>query len=162
MLAARLGLERALGAALLLLAAGIGLRSTPPQLWLWAGTVLLGVAIAILNVLLPSIIKRDFPTRIGPITGAYWPGTRQAVGACLLASGPAWRSSPSAFSPRSCVPVRVIRRRAPPHPDGLAPHGPVLTDSRVNGVAPWRHSEQPLTCTLETCRPMAQRGTTIS
>jgi cyanate permease len=38
---------------------------------LWAGTVLLGVAIAILNVLLPSIIKRDFPTRIGPITGAY-------------------------------------------------------------------------------------------
>jgi CP family cyanate transporter-like MFS transporter len=70
-LAARLGLERALGAALLLLALGIAVRSAPPQPLLWTGTALLGVAIAILNVLLPALVKRDFPARIGPITGAY-------------------------------------------------------------------------------------------
>ncbi|MFD2474357.1 CynX/NimT family MFS transporter [Amycolatopsis silviterrae] len=82
--AAKLGLERALGAAVLLLAVGIVLRSTPPQLLLWAGTVLLGVAIAILNVLLPALVKRDFPTRIGPITGAY---TAVQSGVAAIAAG---------------------------------------------------------------------------
>ena len=64
--------------------AGIGLRSTPPQLLLWAGTALLGVRIAILNVLLPSLTKRDFPTRIGPVTGAY---TAVQSGVAALAAG---------------------------------------------------------------------------
>ncbi|MET9264188.1 MFS transporter [Amycolatopsis sp. NPDC004079] len=82
--AAKLGLERALGAAVLLLAVGILLRSTPPQVLLWAGTVLLGVAIAILNVLLPALVKRDFPTRIGPITGTY---TAVQSGVAAVAAG---------------------------------------------------------------------------
>ncbi len=82
--AARLGLERALSAALLLLAAGIVLRSTPPQPLLWAGTALLGVAIATLNVLLPAFVKRDFPRRIGPITGAY---TATQSGVAAIAAG---------------------------------------------------------------------------
>ena len=82
--AAKLGLERALGAALLLLAGGIVLRSTPPQPLLWAGTALVGVAIAILNVLLPSLVKRDFPARIGPITGAY---TAAQSGVAAIAAG---------------------------------------------------------------------------
>ena len=83
-IAARLGLERSLGAALVLLAVGVVLRSTPPQLLLWAGTALLGVAIAILNVLLPSLVKRDFPDRIGPITGAY---TAVQSGVAAIAAG---------------------------------------------------------------------------
>jgi CP family cyanate transporter-like MFS transporter len=33
--------------------------------------VLLGVAIAVLNVLLPSLVKRDYPDRIGQVTGTY-------------------------------------------------------------------------------------------
>ncbi|WP_370938506.1 CynX/NimT family MFS transporter [Amycolatopsis sp. cg13] len=82
--AAKLGLERALGAAVLLLAVGILLRSTPPQLLLWIGTVVLGVAIAILNVLLPALVKRDFPTRIGPITGTY---TAVQSGVAAIAAG---------------------------------------------------------------------------
>jgi CP family cyanate transporter-like MFS transporter len=83
-IAARLGLERSLGAALVLLAVGVVLRSTPPQLLLWVGTALLGVAIAILNVLLPSLVKRDFPDRIGPITGAY---TAVQSGVAAIAAG---------------------------------------------------------------------------
>lgn len=70
-LARRLGLERALGAALTILAAGLVVRSLPAQPLLWLGTALLGVAIAVLNVVLPALVKRDFPTRIGQVTGAY-------------------------------------------------------------------------------------------
>ncbi|MBB1160269.1 CynX/NimT family MFS transporter [Amycolatopsis dendrobii] len=82
--AAKLGLERMLGAAVLLLAVGILLRSTPPQLLLWTGTALLGVAIAILNVLLPALVKRDFPARIGPVTGTY---TAVQSGVAAIAAG---------------------------------------------------------------------------
>ncbi|RZQ60151.1 CynX/NimT family MFS transporter [Amycolatopsis suaedae] len=66
-LAARWGPERLLTAALVVLTLGIGLRWVA----LFAGTVLIGAGIAVGNVLLPSLIKRDFPTRIGLLTSAY-------------------------------------------------------------------------------------------
>lgn len=69
--ARRLGLERALGVALGGLAVGLVVRSLPGLPLLWIGTALLGIAIAILNVVLPALVKRDFPTRIGQVTGAY-------------------------------------------------------------------------------------------
>lgn len=69
--ARRLGLERAIGLSLLVLAAGLVVRSTPPEALLWAGTALIGLSIAVLNVLLPALVKRDFPQRIGQVTGAY-------------------------------------------------------------------------------------------
>jgi len=77
-------LERVLGLALVVLAAGIVVRSVPGPGLIWGGTGLLGAAIAVLNVLIPSLIKRDWPHRIGPMTGVY-----QAVTAltAALASG---------------------------------------------------------------------------
>lgn len=69
--ARRLGLERALAVALVGLAVGLVVRSLPGLPLLWIGTGLLGVAIAVLNVVLPALVKRDFPTRIGQVTGAY-------------------------------------------------------------------------------------------
>jgi len=74
-------LERVLGLALVVLAAGIVVRSVPGPGLIWVGTGLLGAAIA---VLIPSLIKRDWPHRIGPMTGVY-----QAVTAltAALASG---------------------------------------------------------------------------
>ncbi|WP_297009120.1 MFS transporter [uncultured Corynebacterium sp.] len=69
--ALRMGLERTIAAALGVLAVGLVVRSTPPTVLLWVGTLLIGVAIAVLNVVLPSWVKRDFPTRIGQVTGAY-------------------------------------------------------------------------------------------
>ncbi|MEV8338230.1 MFS transporter [Leucobacter sp. NPDC077196] len=69
-IALRFGLERLLGASLVLLAAGIVLRSVGGA-WLWVGTIVLGIAIAALNVSLPSLVKRDYPNRIGQVTGAY-------------------------------------------------------------------------------------------
>lgn len=69
--ALRLGLERTLGLSLALLAVGTVVRSLPWTPGLWIGTALLGVAIAVLNVLVPALVKRDYPNRIGPVTGTY-------------------------------------------------------------------------------------------
>jgi CP family cyanate transporter-like MFS transporter len=38
---------------------------------LYASSVLAGLAIGIMNVLLPGIVKRDFPERVGAVTGFY-------------------------------------------------------------------------------------------
>jgi CP family cyanate transporter-like MFS transporter len=70
-LARRMGTDRLLWIALALLATGIVLRSLPVTGLLWVGTVLLGAAIAVGNVLMPSLIKRDFPGRISAATGVY-------------------------------------------------------------------------------------------
>jgi cyanate transporter len=70
-LAGRLGTDRLLWLALATLATGIVLRSLPVTGLLWVGTVLLGAAIAVGNVLLPSLIKRDFPDHVGAVTGVY-------------------------------------------------------------------------------------------
>lgn len=67
----RLGLEGALGAALAVLAVAIVTRSLPWTPALWIGTALLGMAIAVMNVVLPSLVKRDYPNRVGQITGIY-------------------------------------------------------------------------------------------
>lgn len=70
-LARRVGLERALFGALVLIAAGVALRSAGPAWSLFAGTAVIGAGIAVGNVLLPALLKRDFPTRIASVTGAY-------------------------------------------------------------------------------------------
>jgi MFS transporter, CP family, cyanate transporter len=70
-IARHLGLERSLALGLLVLAVGLVVRSLPGLPLLWVGTGLLGVAIAVLNVVLPALVKRDFPRRIGQITGVY-------------------------------------------------------------------------------------------
>ena len=83
-LARRLGIEGALLAALVLLIIGFLVRSSGPLAALFAGTVLLGSAIAIGNVLLPSLIKRDFAHRTGVMTGLY---TMAIAGGGALAAG---------------------------------------------------------------------------
>src|SRR5258705_5223977 len=80
----RFGLERGLGLALAVLAAGIVVRSLPTQLW--TGTVAVGAAIACFNVLLPSVVKRDFPDRVAQLSGGY-SATQSVVAA--VASGTA-------------------------------------------------------------------------
>ena len=70
-LSRRIGIERTLAGALALLLGGILLRVTGPTWAAFTGTALLGVAIAAGNVLLPALVKRDLPTRIGPVTSLY-------------------------------------------------------------------------------------------
>jgi CP family cyanate transporter-like MFS transporter len=70
-LAARHRPERVLAGALVVLTLGIAIRWVPTTASLFAGTVLIGAGIAVGNVLLPSLIKRDFPTKVGLLTSAY-------------------------------------------------------------------------------------------
>ncbi len=69
--ARRFGMERALLASLLVLAAGILLRWADAVAALFLGTAVLGAAIAVGNVLLPGLIKREFPEHAGPMTSLY-------------------------------------------------------------------------------------------
>ncbi len=69
--ARQFGLEKSLGGALLAIVLGIGLRSAGPEWCLYAGTALIGMGIAVGNVLLPSLVKRDFPDHVTSLTGAY-------------------------------------------------------------------------------------------
>jgi len=68
----RLGLGGAILAAMGLLTVGVVVRSLPgSSAWLWIGTALIGVALAIGNVLLPAVVKRDFPLRVPLMMGIY-------------------------------------------------------------------------------------------
>ncbi|MCW5673531.1 MAG: MFS transporter [Xanthobacteraceae bacterium] len=68
---ARLGMERAIFIALIVLAAGTLLRSVPSLFALYAGSILLAAAIAVGNVLVPALIKRDFSDKVGLMTSIY-------------------------------------------------------------------------------------------
>lgn len=70
-LARRIGAERSVLLILFCLAGGIVLRSLFPVFGLFAGSVLAGASIGIIGVLLPGIVKRDFPRQAGVMTGVY-------------------------------------------------------------------------------------------
>lgn len=70
-IAQRISMENALFIAMLVLTGAIVLRSLPSIVALFAGTALLGMAIAVANVLLPSLIKRDYPATVGLMTGLF-------------------------------------------------------------------------------------------
>ncbi|NOU98684.1 CynX/NimT family MFS transporter [Paenibacillus planticolens] len=65
------GVERVILIALIFLTVGIVIRSLSGAANLYVGTAILGFAIAVCNVLLPSLIKRDFSNKIGAMTGVY-------------------------------------------------------------------------------------------
>ena len=70
-LSARLGEERGLLIACGALAAGLALRPWWPGFLLYAGTVVCGLSVAVMNVMMPSVLRRRFPTRMGEMTAAY-------------------------------------------------------------------------------------------
>lgn len=71
LLARRFGVERTLLYALVLLMVGIAIRSLAATASLFAGTALIGLAIAVCNVLIPSLVKRNFAHQVGLMTGVY-------------------------------------------------------------------------------------------
>lgn len=89
----RLGEERVLLIAIIALAAGLLLRGAVPGAMLFPGTVLASGAIAVMNVLLSSLIKRRWPERAGFLIGLYI--TALSVGVIIgsLVSVPLWNSS---------------------------------------------------------------------
>ncbi|MEK3722972.1 CynX/NimT family MFS transporter [Paenibacillus sp. FSL H8-0034] len=70
-LARRFGMSPVLLGSLILLVIGIVVRSASNIGLLLLGTVLLGLAISICNVLMPSLIKEKYPLQIGVMIGVY-------------------------------------------------------------------------------------------
>ncbi|MFE9120706.1 CynX/NimT family MFS transporter [Streptomyces sp. NPDC007172] len=104
-LARRFGSEPVLLFALLLLAVGILVRVAPSTVALYGGGVLVGTAIALLNVLMPGLIKRDFPDRAASMTSVYTGA--MIAGATLVAAssvplekafGGSWEASLAVWS----------------------------------------------------------------
>ncbi len=70
-MARKFGMEVVLFGALLVLTAGLALRPIGDVTTLFTGTLLIGIAIALCNVLMPAFVKRNFAHQIGLVTGFY-------------------------------------------------------------------------------------------
>ena len=70
-LSRRVGGEAAIVVALVPICVGTLVRAAGSTGALFAGTVLAGAGIAVANVLVPAVVKGRFPSRVGPIMGAY-------------------------------------------------------------------------------------------
>jgi CP family cyanate transporter-like MFS transporter len=81
----RFGLTRTVTWALAGLTAGTLLRSIPGTTAnLWLGTALIGASLAVANVLMPAVIKRDFTDRVPAVMAVY---TALLGGVGAIASG---------------------------------------------------------------------------
>jgi CP family cyanate transporter-like MFS transporter len=67
----RVGIERTLLVAMGVLGLGLLVRSTGPTAVVLGGTAVVGTAMAFGNVLLPAVIKQDFPERAGVMMAVY-------------------------------------------------------------------------------------------
>ncbi|MEU5126079.1 CynX/NimT family MFS transporter [Streptomyces mobaraensis] len=145
-LARRFGTEPVLCAALVLLGGGILVRVAPPVAALFVGGALVGTAIAFLNVLMPGLIKRDFPDRAASMTALY--STAMILGATVSAACAVplenalggWRGSLASWALLAAVavvvwiPQALIARRGGHHvtapaAGGTAAEGPNLLRS---------------------------------
>ncbi|GGH77511.1 CP family cyanate transporter-like MFS transporter [Pullulanibacillus pueri] len=70
-IARKMGIELTLALGLVVITAGILIRYVDSSITLLIGMLLAGIGITMGNVLLPSLIKRDFPGNVGLMTGIY-------------------------------------------------------------------------------------------
>lgn len=103
-LAERYDPERTVLGVLLVLAVGTALRGAFGAWGLFAGALMAGAAIGVIGVLLPGIVKRDFPQQVGLMMGIYTMalclGAATAAGATVplqRAFGGDWRPALAAW-----------------------------------------------------------------
>jgi CP family cyanate transporter-like MFS transporter len=92
-LARRAGEERVLLGASIALVAGLIARGAAPGALLFPGTILCSGAIAIMNVLLSSLIKRRWPERAGFLIGLYITALSAGAIVASLVSVPLWQDT---------------------------------------------------------------------
>ena len=144
-LSRRHGEERVLLAALVTLASGLVLRAAAPGALLFPGTAAAAAAIAVMNVLLSSLIKRRWPERAGFLIGLYitalsvgaitaslvavplWNGTGGSILLCL-----GWLAGPVALAALFWLPqLRHVRETVP----ASSPAAPVSSRVAVHRYA---------------------------
>jgi MFS transporter, CP family, cyanate transporter len=137
------GLERVLGGSIFAIAVGIAIRSLPLPGAIWMGTVLLSAGIAFGNVLLPGLIKRDFPKSAGGLIGLYaaamatMAGIAAGVAVPIAHIGGAnWRWSLGIWALPAIITLLVWmpQFRVPQH------HPRPASRSDQTSASPWHHS----------------------
>src|SRR6202035_2919954 len=92
-LARRAGEERVLFGASIAMVAGLLARGAAPGALLFPGTIVCSGAIAVMNVLLSSLIKRRWPERAGMLIGLYITALSLGAIAGSVVSVPLWQAS---------------------------------------------------------------------
>lgn len=82
----KFSIEKVLFATLIIIMMGIIYRSLGGIVGIYTGTLIIGLGIAFANVLLPSILKRDFPHKVASLTGLYalTMGIAAAIGSTMI------------------------------------------------------------------------------
>jgi MFS transporter, CP family, cyanate transporter len=134
-LARRTGLERAVVISLVVLGSGLLLRSWawPGAGALWLGTAVVGAAIAVGNVLGPTLVKRDYAGNVSRAMGVY---TAFITGAAALASAVTvplanvthWRVALAAWAVPAFVVALLWLPRARPTPAAVSEHQQVAAN----------------------------------
>ncbi|HEY8769434.1 MAG TPA: MFS transporter [Thermoleophilaceae bacterium] len=132
----RLGIERTLGLALALIAAGLIVRSVSGVGIVYLTTTLVGAGIAACNVLLPGLVKEEFQERSGAMTSVYvtamvgMAGVAGATAVPLANSGLGWRGALGFWAVPAVIAflVWLPRTRERHVPEGAREHVPL----------PWR------------------------
>lgn len=136
-LARRFGVERTLAGAMGVLALCTALRGLGPVWLLLACSVVAAGAIACGNVLLPGLVKRDFPDRPGLLTGLYVMALSAGAALAAATTVPLERAAAAGWGYGLAIwalpvlPALLIWRTLarPPAPGGSAP---------AREGAPWR------------------------
>ncbi|GAA1630147.1 MFS transporter [Georgenia ruanii] len=157
LLARRFGLERTMLAALLLLGAAIALRPWDGLAALLAGTVVVGAAITVGNVLVPVLVRRDGGSHVKSImatsTSSYGVGGALAAAVAVpMAARLGWRGATASLAVLVAVAVVVwlvhMRLRARVRAD-VAPSTPAAGA----GATPARMSAPPASSAAPRPRP---------
>jgi CP family cyanate transporter-like MFS transporter len=144
-LSGRHGLERPVLGALVILAAAIAVRSYGGDAGLWLGTAIGGCAIAVGNVLVPTIVKRDYAGHISRATGVYsaFLGVAAATASAVavpLADAADWRDALAFWAlPAAVVAVLWLprARRGAPSPEPEHENGDAATSVWRQPTAWW-------------------------
>jgi MFS transporter, CP family, cyanate transporter len=160
-LSRRFGEERVLEAALAVLAGALVLRGAQPGSMLFPGTALAAAAIALMNVLLPSLVKRRAPARAGLLVGIYLLSLSAGAVLSSLIAVPVYRASggsvrlalglwavPAIVAAVAWLPQRRYRATrpgpdaAPPAaaPPGAVPRGAAPGPARPGRLRVYRHA----------------------
>ena len=148
-LAAKLGTERTLFYCLLLMTGGILIRSLPSTLALFAGTALIGMGIAVCNVLLPGLIKHNFPLRVGLMTSLFtssmnlWAAISSGISVPLAQSPLGWRGMLASWALLTAITAflwlpLLLQRRTESYSTSAATGGPAAArraDTATDGSA---------------------------
>jgi MFS transporter, CP family, cyanate transporter len=151
LLARRLGVHTSIAVAMIALVGGMLVRLIPGPGFLFLGTALAGAAIATGNVLVPVVVRRDFPHRTGTAMALY---TTSLIGFAALAAGVTvpvanalgggWRPGlaiwaiPAVVAALAWLPALVRRKPAIDAPPPAQAAGPAGSRRPAAGSVPLR------------------------